>query len=204
MKKPLCLILAIVLMLVPAGCSKPGVSEALSTGSEAGSSKDISLIFADIKASYIPLYGIMINCGAWNDAQEIPVYMYYAWYREYINSITEKDERIEKYSYDGIPGWSYPKDEFESFVGKYFNVDAKYLQSGDIYNEELQIYSCEGGRAMADYTMELQSPEDITLDNDLTYVKIYCKNSYESKRFCLVLDISAEPYRFISCLDEPI
>ena len=41
MKKPLCLILAIVLMLVPAGCSKPGVNEALSTGSESSAGPEI-------------------------------------------------------------------------------------------------------------------------------------------------------------------
>lgn len=165
--------------------------------------KEKYFIFSNIKDNYIPLYGIMINCEAWSSAQEIPVYMYYAWYREYVNSITTVEERKERYTYEDIQGWAYPKLEFENFVEKYFIVDSEYLQNSDIYKKDLEIYSCEGGRATSNYKIELQSLDNITINNNLAYVKIYCTNDFESdaKYFYLVIDISCEPYKFISCLD---
>jgi len=160
-----------------------------------------------INTEYLPIFGSLINCDDWNDAEEIPVSMFYDWYRDYINSVTTHEERIERYKLNSdinSPGWAYPSEEFESHVKQYFDVSTEYLrESSDIYQTDEDVYWAGGGNNIT-YRTKVESSEDIDVKDGLLVIRVACSllgDFSDTIYKTLVVDISGEQVKFVSCVE---
>lgn len=164
-------------------------------------------LLIELQDNYLPLYGIMINNEDWDSAEKIPVIMYYAWYRDYINSITTIEEREERYKLDTEKynyGWAYPSAEFESFVQKYFDVSQEYLRSSDIYQPEEDVYWIPGGGGgnIRD-RVRMENQTDLKIIDNMLIVKLACSFSGDFSDTIyreLTLDMSGDIYKYIKCI----
>lgn len=71
------------------------VLKAISAAEQAESDVSSEAFWKIANSEYLTIFGNLINCDDWNSADEIPVYMYYAWYRDHINSTITPKERLE-------------------------------------------------------------------------------------------------------------
>lgn len=204
-------IFILLMMTVFCGLSACTIHEANSTdrstvSDESFVSEEKSSLAETVNTEYLPLYGILINCGDWTEADEIPVTMYYAWYRDYINSVTTPEERQTLYKID-LPkyenGWAYPAGEFEDFVTRHFSVDVKYLRSReDVYQADENVYWIPAGGAAANYRMKVASDDDISADGDLLRIKVSCSAAGDFSDTAykeLTVDTASGQIRFVSC-----
>ena len=155
---------------------------------------------------YLPLFGRLFNCEDWNDAEEIPVSMYYDWYREHINSTTTHEERIERYKLDSDPeslGWAYPAEEFEDYVQQHFTVSTEYLRGNDeIYLTDQEVYWIAGGGSNISYRTKVESDEDILADGEFLTIRVACSligDFSDTIYKILVIDTSGGKINFVSC-----
>lgn len=160
-----------------------------------------------VNTQYLPILGNLINCGDWNSAEEIPVTMYYDWYRDYINSVTTPEERIERYKIDQNPevsGWAYPAEEFENYIRQYFDVSIEYLRTHDeVYQPDKKIYYIPGGGSNISYRTKVESEEDIQIKDDQMIIRVSCSligDFSDTIYKKLTMDISGGSIKFISCL----
>ena len=131
------------------------------------SPEDLEL--AEKAASFL---GAIHNVEVWNNADEIGVHMFYLWYIDYIASTTTYEERLERYKHENYElGWSYPQDEFEEVMQKYFDVSIEHLRSDEwCYHKEDGVYNLDYiGGANLRYKVKL-AEELPTIDGDIMYI----------------------------------
>ena len=151
---------------------------------------------------YLPLFGNLINCDDWDNAQEIPVYMYCDWYRDHINSITTYEERIERYKINDFSGWAFPAEEFENYVKQYFSVSTEYLrENNEVYLANKQVYLVGGGSNIS-YRTKVESDEDIQMNEETLIIRVACSffgDFSDTIYKILVIDTSGGKINFVSC-----
>ena len=218
MKKRI-LVTMLLLGILLGGCSvdrdgsssldKFGISQSSSVGesSEAERLSEEELLLETANSKYIPIFGSLINCDDWNNAEEIPVYMYYDWYRNHINSVTTPEERIEKYKLDSDKysiGWAYPAEEFENYVTQYFDVEIEYLRNTDgVYQPDENVYWIPAGGTNIRYRTKAESIEDIDMEDGYLSIRVACSlqgDFSDTVYKILTIDISEEQMKFISCV----
>ncbi len=117
-------------------------------------------------------FGKLHNVGVWDSAEDIPVHMYLAWYRDYINSVTSVEERMERYTLEKYPnGFVYPQEDFEAFVQKCFDVSTEYLRSYDGYYAEGELYHLEGGGNNLNYRVRLDE-KPLIAEGDIVHINM--------------------------------
>ena len=162
-------------------------------------------LLEEINTNYLPLYGILINLDDWTDANEIPVSMYFAWYRDYINSITSPEERLAQYKIDSPKyqaGWAYPAEEFENFVLLHFDVDIEYLRSSDVFQPDENVYWIPAGGAIKNYQMKVATVDDLSVKEDLIAARVSCSATGDFSDTVykeLKMDLSSGQVKFIGC-----
>lgn len=146
MKKLICLVLVLVLVL--SGCSKPGVSEALSTGSESspetlqpetdGSIEPENSF--DPEAALNEFSDSMLLGPYWENPEEISVDDLVMWYGYKILALEETvPGTAEKYIRDDLDGLYIPAEEFEEAVFDHFGLGPALLEESQCFSPE---YSC--------------------------------------------------------------
>lgn len=146
-------------------------------------------------------FGILHNVEEWDNAEEIGVQMFYMWYIDYIASITTYEERQERYTHENYEtGWSYPQEEFEAFMQKYFDVSIEHLRSDKwCYHAEDGVYNLEYiGGARLRYKVKL-AEEPITIDGDIMYIPIelsWSGNFDDTEHRTLVIQRTDDYYGF--------
>lgn len=176
-----------------------------STDSEDNSDPRLDELLETINTEYLPLYGIMINCEDWSDANEIPVSMYFAWYRDYINSITSYEERLAQYKINSPKyqaGWAYPAEEFENFVLQHFDVDIEYLRNSNVFQPDENVYWLPAGGAIKNYQMKVASVDDFSVQEDLIVAMVSCSATGDFTDIIykeLKMIPSSGQIKFISC-----
>jgi len=132
--------------------------------------------------------------------------MYYDWYRDYINSVTTHEERIERYKLDSdpdSPGWAYPAEEFEAYVQQFFAVSTEYLRGSDeVYLADRDVYWIAGGGSNISYRTKVESDEDIQVDGEILTIRVACSllGDFSDKIYkILVIDTSGGKINFVSC-----
>ena len=165
------------------------------------------LLLEIVNSKYLPVFGSLINCDDWNNAEEIPVYMYYDWYRNHINSVTTPEERIEKYTLDSDKysiGWAYPAEEFENYITQYFNVEIEYLRNtDDVYQADKDVYWIPAGGVNITVRTKVESIEDINMENEYLLIRVACSlfgDFSDTYYKYLTIDISEDQIKFISCV----
>ena len=162
MKKILAVVLALILALSLFGCEQNSTT---SSGNSAIISPD------EITADTIAFLGVLNNV-TWESGDDVDTYMYYAFYRDYINSITTPQERQRLYIHPEYEsGFSYPQDEFEAYVQKYFDVSVEHLRDSDCYESKIEAYYCGGGGGNIKYKVRFPEEDAIKIDGDTAFVK---------------------------------
>ena len=106
---------------------------------------------------------------------DIPASMFYGWYLTYINNNTPSETRNEKYKIDGIDGWTYPAEEYETNIQKYFDVSQDHLRKGNVYHSEGNYYNFLGsGFPMFS---KIEKEDDISINGNEIKMLIACSNS---------------------------
>ncbi len=187
------LALTLVSVFLLTGCETPDVSRENSVEiSSATSSVDvIDNAFLEEMVSQL---GVLYNVENWEDADDIPVYMYLAWYRDYVNSVTSVEERMERYTLEKYPtGFAYPQEEFETYVQKYFDVSTKHLRNSDSYKSDDGVYHIEGGGSNIKYRTRMADIGEIETEGDYIYIRV---------ELSLMGDFSDTEYRVLKIQKE--
>lgn len=163
MKKILAVVLALILIFSLIGCEKDSTT----------SSENSAVISPDeITADTISFLGVLNNI-TWESGNDIDTYMYYAFYRDYINSVTTPEKRVRLYirpEYEN--GFSYPEKEFEEYIQKYFDVSTEHLRESDCYVESKNFYTIQGGGGSnIRYRVRLPETDAVTIEGDTAFVK---------------------------------
>lgn len=163
MKKILAVVLALILALSLFGCEQNSTT----------SSEDSAIISPDeITADTIAFLGVLNNV-TWESGDDVDTYMYYAFYRDYINSVTTPEERDRLYirpEYEN--GFSYSEKEFEEYIQKYFDVSTEHLRDSDCYVESKNFYTIQGGGGSnIKYRVRFPETDAVTIDGDTAFVK---------------------------------
>ena len=164
---------------------------------------NLEVLLSIVNEQYLPTLGSMINCEDWNCAEEIPVSMYYAWYRDFINSTTTPEEQTERYSYQDAPGWAYPAEELEIHVMQYFPVSTDYLRGSDIYQAAEQVYWIPAGGTNITYRARADSVEALSIEDGRLSVYVSCslRGDFSDTIYkVLTIDRSKELWQFIGCV----
>lgn len=142
-------------------------------------------------------FGILHNVGFWDNAEEIPVNMYLAWYNDRVNSsLSSKKEMeasiLEKYT----NGVVYPQADFETFVQEYFDVSTEYLRSYDGYYEEDELYYLEGGGNNLKYSVKLANKPP-KKDGDIMYIPIELSMDGFTEHRTLVIQKIEDGFKYL-------
>ena len=142
------------------------------------------LALAEKAASFL---GAIHNAGVWDSADEIGVHRFYLWYIDYIASVTTYEERLERYKHENYEiGWSYPQEEFEAFMQKYFDVSIEHLRSDEwCYHAKDGVYNLDYiGAPNLRYTARL-AQELPTIDGDIMYIpmEMYFDGDFRSAEY---------------------
>ena len=147
----------------------------------------------------------MINNEDWDSPEEIPVTMYYAWYRDYINSITTVETRMERYKIQSekyLYGWADSAAEFEAFVQSYFTVSQEHLRNSDVYQPEENVFWIPGGGVNIRDKVKIENKDDLQIAKNQLLVRLACSyqgDFTDTVYKDLTMDISETPYKFVCC-----
>ena len=187
------------------GVSRPSQEDASTSESGEAVTENHEKILNELEDYYLSLYGIMINNEDWDSPEEIPVTMYYAWYRDYINSITTVETRMERYKIQSekyLYGWAYPAAEFEAFVQSYFTVSQEHLRNSDVYQPEENVFWIPGGGVNIRKKIKIENKDDLQIAKNQLLVRLACSyqgDFTDTVYKDLTMDISETPYKFVCC-----
>lgn len=164
-----------------------------------------SLDINDYYKLYIEPYGALINIESWNSAEEIPVYMYFAMFREHINKTTSVAEREEKYGTNG-DGWAYPVAEFEGYIQAYFNVPTEYLRSDEsIYNSSNNTYHMSDGGGLPLFT-KIENENDIEENENTVCITVHCSATKDFSNEVSIRKLTIQKvndtFKYLNCTNE--
>ena len=154
------------------------------------------LALAEKAASFL---GAIHNAGVWDSADEIGVHWFYLWYIDYIASVTTYEERLECYNHENYEiGWSYPQEEFEAFMQRYFDVSIEHLRSDEwCYHAEDGIYNLDYlGAPNMRYEVQL-AKESLTVDGDKIYIPIELFMDGFTEHRTLVIQKTEDGFKYL-------
>ena len=207
MKKFLKTLIALTLAAVFlfTGCNTTDVSSEISVETSSTVSSVTACDTAFLEEIVLQL-GELYNIESWEDAEEIPVYMYLTWYRDYVNSVTPAEKRMERYTSEKYPnGFAYPQEEFEPYVQKYFNVSTEYLRGYDNYYAEDELYFIEGVDITLYHTrpVRLSLTEPVGINGDVLCIPIelsYNGNFLGVGYRTLKVQKTDDGFKYLQCL----
>jgi len=148
-------------------------------------------------------FGVLHSAGVWESTKEIGPHMFYRWYIDYIASVTTYEERLERYKHENYEvGWSYPQEEFEAYIQKYFDVSVEHLRSDEYcYHAEDGIYNLEYiGAPNMRYEVQLVE-ESVTVDGDIMYIPIELSMDGFTEYRTLVIQKTEDGFKFLKVTD---
>ena len=190
--------LTLVTAFLLTGCDTTDVSSDVSSNISEPVSEPSpeDLALAEKAASFL---GAIHNAGVWDNADEIGVHWFYLWYIDYIASTTTYEERLERYKHENYEiGWSYPQEEFEAFMQRYFDVSIEHLRSDEwCYHAEDGIYNLDYiGAPNMRYEVQL-AKESLTVDGDKIYIPIELSMDGFTEHRTLVIQKTEDGFKYL-------
>ncbi len=141
-------------------------------------------------------FGILHNVGLWDNAEEIPVNMYLAWYKERADASTFSKEEIEESILEKYPdGFVYHQKDFETLIQEYFDVSTEYLRSYDGYHAEDELYHLEAGGTDLKYRVELgKKYPKVEGDIIYAYLQLSWSGNFDDTEYRTLVIQRTDPY----------
>ena len=149
-------------------------------------------------------FGILHNVGLWDDAEDIPVNMYLAWYKDLRGSSTSSKEEFEQSILEKYPdGFVYHQKDFETFIQEYFDVSTEYLRSYDGYHAEDELYHLEVGGTNLKYRVKLgKKYPKVEGDIIYAYLQLSWSGNFDDTTYrTLVIQKTEDGFKFLKVTD---